>query len=415
MPGDRFGGKGMYQDIAIVAAFAVAYGCVSRWVERSTLSGPIVFVAGGLLLGPAALGVIDLNVNAEALRLLAEFTLAMVLFCDAANANLRMIRRTAKLPARLLLVGLPLTIVFGFVIGTALFPGDGIAELALLAAILAPTDAALGEPVVSNPLVPAEVRETLNLESGLNDGICVPIVLLLLGVAVGTEIEGPPVRHVLAVVLEEIGIGLAVGLALTTLAVLGLRAAIRMEWIAESWAGVAIVALAIACFSSAQALGGSGFIACFVGGLTFNGLRAPDKHALLRGAEGTGDAFSLVTWVVFGAAVVWQFADRITLPILAYAVLSLTVVRMLPVFLSLLGTGLSTRDRLFVGWFGPRGLASVVFGIIILDAGLPNAGSLEATIGCTIILSVLMHGLTANPVIAALAPRWRQRTAAPGA
>ena len=404
----------MYEHIAIIAAVAVAYACVSGRVDRSVLSGPIVFVAGGLLLGPAVLGALRLDVGAEDLRLLAELTLAVVLFTDAGNAGLGMVRRSARLPARLLLIGLPLTIVLGFLFAFLLFPGFDIVELALIAAILAPTDAALGKPVVANPAVPERLRESLNLESGLNDGICVPIVLLLLGVASGTSIEGRPLHHVVAVVVEEIGIGLAVGLVLTAAAVYALRAAMRREWLAEGWRGIAIIALAIACFASAQALGGSGFIACFAGGLTLNALRPPDKHALLRGAEGAGEALSFVTWVVFGAAVVWQFAGNITLPVLAYAILSLTIARMLPVFLSLAGTGVAPRDRLFVGWFGPRGLASVVFGILILDAGLPHIGTVEATIGCTIVLSVVLHGLSANPVVARLSKDWRRLTPASG-
>lgn len=400
----------MYQQIAVVGAFALAYACISGRIQRSVLSGPIVFVTGGLLLGPAVIGALQLNLGAEDLRLLAELTLAMVLFTDAANADLGMVRRNARLPARLLLIGLPLTIVLGFLLALLLFPGFGIAELALVAAILAPTDAALGKPVVTNPAVPETLRETLNLESGLNDGICVPIVLLLLGVATGTDIEGRPLHHVVAVIVEEIGIGLAVGLLLALIASEALRAALRRGWLDEAWRGIAVVALAIACFATAQALGGSGFIACFVGGLTLNARRLPDKHALLRGAEGSGEAFSFVTWVVFGAGVVWQFAGSISLAVVAYAILSLTVARMLPVFLSLSGTGVSATDRLFAGWFGPRGLASVVFGIIILDAGLPNIGTVEATIGCTILLSVVLHGVTANPAIARLSKNWRRLT-----
>ena len=185
----------MYEQLAVIAVFALAYACVSRRVERSILSGPIVFVAGGLLLGPMGLGLIDLRIGAEALRVLAELTLAMVLFTDAANADLGMVRRSAKLPARLLLIGLPLTIILGFALAAPLFPWLGLAELALLAAILAPTDAALGKPVVTNHAVPEELRESLNLESGLNDGICVPIVLILLGVATGAghrRAPGPP-------------------------------------------------------------------------------------------------------------------------------------------------------------------------------------------------------------------------------
>ena len=400
----------MYQNAAIIAVFAFAFACVSSRVERSILSGPIVFAAGGFLLGPAVFGVVNLNAGAEALRVLAEATLAMVLFTDAAGADLSMIRRSAGLPARLLLIGLPLTILLGFVAGAALFPSLGVAEVGLLAAILAPTDAALGKPVVVNESVPEELRESLNLESGLNDGICVPIVLLLLGVAVGADTEGPVAHHALTVIVEEIGIGLAVGVTLTAVASLALRLAIRRAWLESGWAGIAVIALAIACFASAQALGGSGFIACFTGGLTLSALRHPDRHALLRGAEATGDGFSLVTWVAFGAGVVWQIADRITLPVVLFAVLSLSVVRMLPVFLSLLGTDVPWRDRLFLGWFGPRGLASIVFGIVILDAGVANVGTLEATIACTIMLSVLAHGLSANPVIAALSARWQRLT-----
>ena len=184
-------------------------------VERSTLSGPIVFVIGGLLLGPAVLGIVNLNVGAETLRLLAESTLAIVLFTDAAGADLAMVRRSAMLPTRLLLIGLPLTIGLGFLIGKALLPGLGLVEIALVAAILAPTDAALGKPVVVNAAVPEGLRETLNLESGLNDGICVPIVLLLLALAVGTAAEGLAAGDVALVVVEEIGIGLVVGLGLT--------------------------------------------------------------------------------------------------------------------------------------------------------------------------------------------------------
>lgn len=398
----------MYQQVAVIALFAFAYACVSRRVERSILSGPIVFIVGGLLLGPIGFGLLDLRIGAEALRILAELTLAMVLFTDAANADLGMVRRSASLPTRLLLIGLPLTIILGFALAAPLFPGLGLAELALLAAILAPTDAALGKPVVTNPAVPEELRESLNFESGLNDGICVPIVLILLGLATGQDIEGRPLHHVVEVVVEEIGIGLLTGAIITVVAGTALRVAMGRKALTESWSGIAVVALAAACFASAQALGGSGFIACFVGGLSFNMLRPPEKHALLRGAEGTGEALSFATWVVFGSAVILQVVDRITVPVVVYALLSLTIVRILPVFLSLLGTRLPTADRLFVGWFGPRGLASVVFAIIILDAGVPGMETLGVTIVVTILLSVVLHGVSANPVIDALAARWKR-------
>jgi NhaP-type Na+/H+ or K+/H+ antiporter len=209
----------------------------------------------------------------------------MVLFTNAANADFGVVRRNLGLPERLLLIGLPLTIVLGFLLAAIVFPSLDTLEIALLAAMLAPTDAALGKPVVTNPTVPPVMRESLNLESGLNDGICVPIVVLLLGLAVGTQIEGEPMVHVARVVVEEIGIGLIAGLALTWLTTLMLRFAERHGWISEHWVEIPIVALAAACFAAAQAAGGSGFIACFVGGLLLSGLGARHKEELLRGAS----------------------------------------------------------------------------------------------------------------------------------
>ena len=286
-----------------------------------------------------------------------------------------------------------------------MFPSLGILEMALLAALLAPTDAALGKPVVTNPAVPAVMREALNLESGLNDGICVPIVVLLLGLAVGTQIEGGKIVHVGRVVVEAIGIGAVIGLALTWLTTRMLRFAERHGWISEHWVEIPIVALAAACFAAAQAAGGSGFIACFVGGLLLSGLRERHKEELLRGAEHMGEALALLTWVVFGAIVVARMIDRVTWPALLYAVLSLTVVRMVPVFLCLIGTRTSTADKLFIGWFGPRGLATIVFAVLVLDAKLPGNDTIMLAAGWTVLLSVIAHGVTANPLVKAIGAR----------
>src|SRR5499427_223431 len=225
----------MYQNAAMLAAFLLIYSAVAGRIERSWVSGPIVFTATGFILGPDVLGVMHINISGEGLRILAELTLAMVLFTDAANADFGLVRRNLGLPERLLLIGLPLTILLGFLAAAIVYPTLGILEMALLATILAPTDAALGKPVVTNPAVPAVMREALNLESGLNDGICVPIVVLFLGLAVGTQIEGGTVAHVARVVVEAIGIGAIVGLALTWLTIFMLRFAERQGWISEHW------------------------------------------------------------------------------------------------------------------------------------------------------------------------------------
>ncbi len=395
----------MYQNAAILAAFLLIYSAVAGRVERSWLSGPIVFTAAGLLLGPFGLGFVRLNLGAEGLRTLAELTLAMVLFTDAANADFDIVRRNIGVPERLLLIGLPLTIVLGFLVAMVLFPGLAPLEMALLAAMLAPTDAALGKPVVTNSAVPAVMREALNIESGLNDGICVPIVVLLLGLAVGTQLEHGTMFHAVKVVIEELGIGLAVGLVLTWLAVRMLRFAERQGWISEHWQEVPIVALAAACFAAAQAIGGSGFIACFVGGLLLSGLRQSHKDEVLRGAVATGEALALLTWVAFGIGALAQIIARFSWPVLLYAVLSLTVIRMVPVILCLGGTGMRLSDKLFVAWFGPRGLATIVFGVIVLNEKLPGNDTIIAVAGGTVLLSVIAHGISANPLVKIVARR----------
>jgi NhaP-type Na+/H+ or K+/H+ antiporter len=375
----------MYENAAMLAVFLLIYSAIAGRIERSLISGPIVFTAVGFILGADGLGILRIHIDGEGLRVLAELTLAMVLFTDAANADFSVAKRNLGLPERLLGIGLPLTIVLGFLAAAVVFPRLEILEMALLAAILAPTDAALGKPVVTNPAVPAAMREALNLESGLNDGICVPIVVLLLGLAVGTQIEGGTLWHGPRVVVEAIGIGLIVGLALTWLTTLMLRFAERRSWISEHWVEIPIVALAAACFAAAQALGGSGFIACFVGGLLLSGLGARHKEELLRGAAHMGEALALLTWVVFGGIVVARMIDRFTWPALLYAILSLTVIRMLPVFLCLIGTRTSTGDKLFIGWFGPRGLATIVFAVLVLDEKLPGNDTIILAAGWTVV------------------------------
>ena len=391
----------MYENIAILAAVVLIYSAVAGRVARSWLSGPILFAVAGLAVGPLGLDALRLEISASDLKVLAEAALAMVLFTDAANADLRVVRRAVGLPGRLLLIGLPLTIGFGFVVALPLFPTLDLLAAALLATLLAPTDAALGAPVVSNEAVPVETREALNLESGLNDGICVPVVVILLDLAVGTEVEHRSLGHAALVIVEEIGIGLLAGLLLTAIAagILGLAA--RREWISAHWLHVPVVALAALCFASAQALGGSGFIACFVGGLLFGYLHERPQ-ALLSGAASTGEVLAMLTWVVFGGPLLARLLNQVTWSTVIYAVLSLTAIRIVPVWVSLLGTGMSIPNRLFIGWFGPRGLASIVFGVIVFDAGVPGRETIAVTVVFTVLLSIIAHGATANPLIAAL-------------
>ncbi len=396
----------MYADLAILALFVFLYSVIAGAVERTPITGPIIFFAFGLVFGPAGLGVLNLNVDAELLRTLAELTLALVLFTDAANADLSVLRRSFRIPQRLLLIGLPLTIVMGFGVGVLLFDGLGWLEIAILATMLAPTDAALGKGVVTNPAVPPDIRDGLNVESGLNDGICVPILFVFLTLATGAHHDGGTTALALKLVAEAIGIGLVVGLILTAFGALVLGFCTKRGWMNEkTWRQLPVVALSIACFAVAQSLGGSGFIAAFVGGMLFGAVAKQVKHELLLAAEETGDTLDLITWVAFGSAVAGLAIDHFSAAVLLYSVLSLTLIRMLPVFLCLAGTGLKTDAKLFIGWFGPRGLASIVFAIIVLNANLPGGETLSMVVVCTILLSILAHGLTANPLATAFGKR----------
>ena len=397
----------MYESLAILAAFVFIYSIVAGGLERTPFNGALVFMLFGLAIGPMGLDVLRMEVNAEALSLLAELTLALVLFTDASNANFGVLKHSIGIPRRLLLVGLPLTILLGFGAGWLVFDGLGVLEIAILATMLAPTDAALGKAVVTNPSVPSRVRESLNVESGLNDGICVPILLIFLALAAGTG-EGDTSGLALKLVAEAIGIGVGVGIGLTLLGSFMLKRFAARGWITESWRQLPVVALALSCFALAQYLGGSGFIACFVGGLLFGWMAREHKHGLLLAAEGTGDTLALVTWVVFGGAVVGQALAGFTWQVMLYALLSLTVARMLPVFLVLTGTGIRTDEKLFMGWFGPRGLASIVFAVMVINAQLPGGDTITSVVVCTILFSIIAHGLSAIPAIAVLVSRLKR-------
>jgi len=395
----------MYWNLAVLAGFVFVYSVFAGRLERTLVGGAITYIAFGMVSGTPGLGILQLDVHAEGLRLLAELTLALVLFTDAANADLGVLRRSLAIPERLLLVGLPLTIALGFVAGVAIFDRLDLLEVALLATMLAPTDAALGKAVVTNPSVPAKIREGLNVESGLNDGICVPILLLFLALAVGEVGKGPTTGLVLGHFAEQIGIGAVMGLASTMFAAIAIRFAVGRGWTSEIWLQIPVPALALLCFATAQATGGSGFIACFVGGLMAGALARRRKDELLRSAEGIGDTLALLTWVAFGAVVVTLPGDALSWQVVLYALLSLTLIRMIPVLVCLTGTGLAFDTKLFIAWFGPRGLASIVFIIIVLDEHLPGTATLGMTVVCTVLLSVLAHGLTANPFAAALGSR----------
>lgn len=394
----------MYQNLALFTAFLLVYSIFAGRFEKRLFNGPLVFMLVGIVLGPALLGILQPRIDKDGLRALAELTLAIVLFSDAANANLKVLRTHEGLPLRLLLIGLPLTIVLGWLVGLWVFPQVRLIELAILATLLAPTDAALGKAVVTNPKVAEPVREGLNVESGLNDGICVPVLLLFLALLVEEQAQHP-VLLALELVAEELGIGALSGVLLTLIAWQLQKLSWKHQWQMQVWSQLTLPGLAVLCFATAQVLGGSGFIAAFVGGLLAGYLFKDQKHHLLQASEEFASLLSVLTWGVFGAVVIPKAWSSLTWDIWLYALLSLTLVRMLPVLLCLLGTRFDLETRLFMAWFGPRGLATIVFAVMIIDYPLASTSTLVATAICTVLLSVLLHGLSANPWVARLVRR----------
>lgn len=397
----------LYQNLAVIAAFLLIYSLIAGRFESKLVNGPLLFLLTGWLLGPSGLELLSLSIDSAGIKLLAELTLVIVLFNDAANTNWQVLLANRQLPIRLLLIGLPLTLLCGALFGHWIFPDLPLLEMAILSTILAPTDAALGKAVVSNPAVPAPVREGLNQESGLNDGICVPVLLLLLALIAPTEQHAGTATLAITLMLEEIGIGLLVAFVLTSLTIRLLKISYLNGWQLPLWRQLTMPGLALLCFALAQTLGGSGFIAAFVGGLFIGHRLGEHKHAYMDSCEGYGDLLSVVIWMVFGATLMPILPELLHWQYWLYAIASLTLLRMVPVWLSLIGTGLKPELKLFIGWFGPRGLASIVFAVMVLqnEPSLIGQRPIIATVLCTIILSVILHGLTANPWVERFKPR----------
>ena len=379
--------------VTVVLATVFLWCVFSSRAERTGLSVPIVFVTAGFVYAEV-IDVLDPAVEPEVVKLIAEVTLVWVLFADASRVPPGQFRSDLGMYARLLGVGLPLTVALGTLVAIVVLGLDPWAAL-LVGAALAPTDAALGASVMSDPRVPARVRRVLNVESGLNDGIATPIVLVAIaGVAAEEGIEGVdgPERAVIALLVGAL-VGVVTGAAGGVLT----RRARRRGWLSEELAGPAVLALALLAYTAALLVDGNGFVAAFVGGLVFGGTAGRGGEKEVYFVEQSGDLVSMVSWLIFGALAVPAIGEWIGWQIVGYAVLSLTVVRMLPVALSLLGAGFDRLSVAFIGWFGPRGLASVIFALLALEDLHDAAQKVVATIALTVLLSVVAHGLSAKP------------------
>ncbi len=389
--------------LAVVSACILIWGLVSARLERWDISAPIAFVLLGLAVthGPTAL--IHVNLHSTAILSVAEVTLALVLFADASRVNIRALRADVALPARLLGIGLPLTIGAGAGVAALLFGGSGIWVAAAIGAIVAPTDAALGASIMSDERVPSGVRRLLNMESGLNDGIATPFVNLFIAGAVSAE--GVSGLHPGSAALELLG-GAALGLGVGALGALLLILAQRHGWSEAGFRPLTVLALALFAYATSVVAGTNGFIAAFVGGMAFGAVDRRDDETDLRFTEQGGTLLSLLVWFMFGAVMLGPGLADVGWRQVVFALLALTVLRMVPVALALVGSGLDRATVAFVGWFGPRGLASVVFGLIAVDSLAPEESKVVlGTVTLTVALSVLLHGISASP-LAARYGRW---------
>ena len=392
---------------SIVVAFgALLFGwsIVSGVMSRRNITGPLVFAAVGYLLCNPDWGPIPIDIEAESIKVIAEITLALVLFSDTARVNITELRRDLSLPVRLLGIGLPLSVIIGAVLASVLLTDIPWGLAGFVGAALAPTDAALSIQVIEDKRIPIRLRRSLNVESGLNDGIATPIVSVMLAVAasqLGLVSESPSFEAGSA--LRELGAGVVVGLVVGVGGAMLITLAAKRRWIAGGSRRLATLALAVVAFEFAVEIHGNGFIAAFVAGIAFGAKLDPNVSDLDRVAELPelgGELLGLVVWFLFGAALLPLGFEYLDARLVVYALLSLTVIRMLPVALSLIGSGLDRPSVAFIAWFGPRGLASVVFGLLAIedlgDDSLPVQQAVSA-VTLTILLSILLHGITAGP------------------
>ena len=383
--------------IILIFLLFLCFGLLSKRIDGSMITPPMIFVGVGLLLSDSFLGVIELPIDHELQHLLLEATLVLVLFSDAAGIDLGALKKDHHIPQRMLFAGMPLTILLGSFVAYFLPLGLTICEAVLLAAILTPTDAALGQAVINSKAVPVRIRQSLNVESGLNDGIALPVILIL--ASVGSAIATENVRDWFEFAALQLTFGPAVGVLVGYLGARFINHADSRGWVSEAGKGIIALVLAGLSFMIAEALGGNGFIAAFVAGLTFGNSLKGACHYLFEFVETEGQLLTLSAFFIFGALLLPEALTGFHPWHWVFALISLTLLRMLPVAVSLLGMNLKMPTLLFLGWFGPRGLASILFMLTVLrETVLPHAETITSVVFIAVLLSVFLHGASAAPL-----------------
>jgi len=381
-----------------ISLVILGYGLFSRLLGKYNISGPMVFTGVGILLSPLILGGKPIHVNAEAVQVIAEITLIIVLFSDAAALNLTQLQANWRLPTRLLFVALPITIVLAVLTGLWFFPEEETLYVVLLALILAPTDAALGKIVVSDERIPSTVRNTINVESGLNDGIVFPVLLTVLAMIASNSDTAQ--SGWMGYIAQQIFVGAVAGAFAGWAGATLMVKALKKGWMEHQYSNLAPIALAIFSFYFAEHFGGNGYIAAFFSGLFLGNTSEVLREHVEGFAESEGEFLIMVSFLVFGLVFIPMTIGYWDLKALAFALLSLTVLRMLPVALGFGFFKIDLATRLFYGWFGPRGIASILYILVIVGelGDIKGHEPVFAVASLTIFLSIILHGLSAQPL-----------------
>jgi len=403
-----------YSVILTIALLVLMYGYISKVLTRFNISGPMMFTGLGLLISPLGLDISQVEIDAEFVTIIVEIALVLVLFSDAALLDLKLLRQSWRLPTRLLVIGLPLTIVAGTVAAQLIFPNEPTMYMLLVALLLTPTDAALGKAVVSDPQVPKKIRSTINVESGLNDGIIFPLVVTVLAVILSDSMASSgDESHWLVFVFQQVGFGALVGAMVGYLGAKLSQLSDEKNWMVSSYQNLIPIALALLAFYLAEVFHGNGFIAAFFAGLLAGNTSDKTRDHIEEFAESEGELLVLISFFIFGLAFVPKVITFVTADVIIYALLSLTVLRMIPVIISLIGAKLDNSDKnskldiatmLFIAWFGPRGIASILYVLIVahevgeLGQSIPGFEIVYATVMVTVLMSIIAHGITAQPL-----------------
>ena len=390
----------MWWGWAAVAGVVLLYAAYSRRMSNSVVTGPMVFVFLGWLVSDSGLDLVKVEIDGDLTKALFKMTLALLLFIEASRTDVRALRADAGWVMRLLFVTMPIVILFGAVAAWLLFDGISVWEAAVLGVILAPTDSALGLPVVSNMAVPGRVRRTLVAESGLNDGLALPLALIFTAAALadlGIEVESGPVEFI----LKQVGVGVVGGVVFGAAAGWLVAQALGGLNISSKWLNLAPIAAALLAYAGTEALEGNGFVAVWVAGLLYGWVLrgvTEDEHEYAGFTEDLNGILVLASFFVFGATMLGHALDVVSVEMVVFGLLSLIVIRPLATVVGFVGDKSSLISKLFIGWFGPRGIASIIIvAIVVKEAGLAKDDVLVAITSIAVALSVYLHGVTAAP------------------